>query len=367
MIRLLLIFAFASIAICSPISLRSQPVDRESVWRANKQAIVSIKVTGKSADGEVAPPRTGSGVIIGPSGTILTALHVVGQESEWFKTPTGQYERQIEVIGLDQNGIQRLLGHASSTPVPSHDIAILHITAENLPSVKINAARTDPVASSVAIIWNPQEAQPEPVSADLVPTDQGQYGDVLTLRLAVIEGHSGSGVFAADSRLVGIITKKLDANRALAEPTYGLVAFLPEEPPVRPSEEQIAACETRVRAERASQQSFSASNSVRCQNMGDVQQGSTEYTAPPGYIIVGQVGQQNEVNYGTVGPVQYLKDGERVSAVHAWFKCETPNRPFGPGGWAGTTLTGRIERLLSPSEIGEIRRFCIASLTTTRH
>jgi hypothetical protein len=336
--------------------------DRRSVWEANKQKVVRLKVTGRAPDGQLAPPRSGSGVIIGASGTVVTAAHVVGEDAEWFMTPTGQIEREIEVFALDQNDIVRSLGKATSTRVPSHDLAILHLTAERLPEAKIDSKAPDPFGTAIAMIWDPAAARPDAVSADLQPTDTGHNGDVLTLRLAVIEGHSGSGVFGADSRLIGIITNKLDANRALAEPARFLIPYLPTELPARPSEEQVAVCEARARGQRIDQQPFMASNGVRCDNMGDAQSGIAEYTAPPNYTIIGQVQHRDETNYGAVGPIEYVTDKDRVVTARASIKCETPKRPFGPGGWAGTTLTGLIERVLSSAELVEIRQTCLTEL-----
>jgi S1-C subfamily serine protease len=109
----------------------AQGIDRNGVWSTNKQAVVKIQVTGRNASGAAVPVRKGSGVIIRSNGVILTALHVVGQENEWFESPNGR-DRKIEVFGIDNYGIERPLGVASARPVPSLDIAILTITANNL-------------------------------------------------------------------------------------------------------------------------------------------------------------------------------------------------------------------------------------------
>jgi hypothetical protein len=59
---------------------------------------------------------------------------------------------------------------------------------------------------------------PEPVTADLAPTDQARFGGLLTARVGVEEGNSGSGLFDAQLRLAGIIVNRIDARRALAVP-----------------------------------------------------------------------------------------------------------------------------------------------------
>jgi hypothetical protein len=142
-----------------------------------------------------------------------------------------------------------------------------------------------------------------------------------------------------------------------------LKAQLPDEQPKAPSEDQVAACEARVRAQKADRQPFSAQNSVRCEGGGDQKSGIAAYNAPEGYTIIGQVSHRDETNYGAVGAVEYVHDGERVVSVRAAISCDTPNRPFGPGGWAGTALTGSVERIFSPEERKAMRETCLGELT----
>jgi hypothetical protein len=111
---------------------------------------------------------------------------------------------------------------------------------------------------------------------------------------------------------------------------------------------------------------LTATNKVRCENFGDrhAQSGFTEYDAPPGFSIVGAVGHDDETNeYVHVSALTYVKDNlGRVVVVKAGISCDTPNRIGGSGGWAGTTLTGGIERILSESDLQAIRGSCLASL-----
>lgn len=346
-----------AIALSAPAT--AQSIDRSSVWAANKQAVVKINVTGRNPAGASVPMRKGSGVIVRPNGVIVTALHVIGDDAEWSETPDGR-DRRIEIIGLDGNGIEHSLGTASARAVPAYDLAILTITASNLLAATVADTPPAELSSVVAIIWDPGSHQPEPVSADLVPTDASRFRDNLTLRLAVVEGHSGSGVFNADNKLVGIITNQLDANRALAAPVFAFNHLLPPPQRARPTEQDVAQCEADARKKRVDREAFSVSNGVRCQNMGDNQQGTVQYNAPPGYSIVGQVQRVDETNYGSVGPLRYTRDGGRVSSVSADVSCSTPNRPFGPGGWSNATLNGFIERSLAQDELAEIRRTCLA-------
>jgi Trypsin-like peptidase domain len=321
--------------------------------RATKARALGSCLSKYTAFGSWPPSRIVSEAVI------VTALHVVGQDAEWMESPNGR-DRNIEVFGLDANGIERSLGPAAARPVPSLDIAVRTIRASNLPEAVQADAVPSELGTLVAIISDPDSRQPEPVSADLVPTDRGRHGDNLTIRLAVLEGHSGSGVFGADGKLLGIITNQLGNTRALAAPTYLFAPFLPPRVKTRPAEEEVARCEAQERALRVNRQPFTVSSGVRCENMGDTQRNVAKYAAPPGWSIVGQVEKYDETNYGTVGPVEYHRDGARVSAMSASVQCATPNRPFGPGGWASTTLKGFIERSLTQTDLDELRRTCLA-------
>jgi S1-C subfamily serine protease len=209
--------------------VRAQPIDRNIVWSLNKQSVVKVLVSGRNASGTPVPQRVGSGVIVRSNGVVVTALHVVGKDEEWFETPGGQRDRKIEVVSLNANGIQQSLGPASMRPISGVDIAVLALTASGLHEVDLAGSRPDELSSVVGILWDPELNQPEPVSGDLVPTDRGRFGDLLTVRMAVVEGNSGSGLFGNNNKLVAIVTNQLGSNRALAVPVDQFIAFLPPE------------------------------------------------------------------------------------------------------------------------------------------
>ena len=205
----------------------AQQIDLEAVWNKNWPAVVQLKVTGRYANGDPAPVQTGTGVMVRADGTIITALHVVGPDDDWFELPGGARERKVEVIGLDSNQVKRPLGEASVRPVPSIDIAILNITAQQLPAADVATIRPRDLASTVAILWDPTENLPHPMNGQLLPTDKGQYGDRLTVQMPVDPGNSGSGIFG-DRTLIEIVTNALGSFRALAVPADTFLPFLPE-------------------------------------------------------------------------------------------------------------------------------------------
>jgi hypothetical protein len=209
----------------------AEPVDRNIVWSLNKQSVVKILVSGRDAGGSPVAQRVGSGVIVRSNGVVATALHVVGRDDDWFEMPGGRRDRKVEVLSLNANGIPQSLGTASVRAVPGVDIAILTLTATSLHEVELTDARPEELSSVVGILWDPDLNQPEPVSGDLVPTDRGRFGDLFTVRMAVVEGNSGSGLFAGNSKLVAVVTNQLGPSRALAVPVDQFFSFLPPPPP----------------------------------------------------------------------------------------------------------------------------------------
>jgi Trypsin-like peptidase domain len=214
---------------CGPAA--AEPVDRNVVWSLNKQSVVKILVSGRNPGGSPVAQTIGSGVIVRSNGVVVTALHVVGKDEDWFELPGGRRDRKVEVLSLNSNGIPQSLGTASVRAVPGVDIAILSLTASGLHEAELTDARPEELSSVVGILWDPDLNQPEPVSGDLVPTDRGRFGDLLSVRMAVVEGNSGSGLFGSNSKLAAVVTNQLGASRALAVPVDQFQSFLPPPPP----------------------------------------------------------------------------------------------------------------------------------------
>src|SRR5271169_6013211 len=69
------------------------------IYNDYRRAVVKVVVKGTPADLTTPTTNTGTGFLVSRSGYILTASHVLGQDSEWHPIPGG-VDRTIEVLGL---------------------------------------------------------------------------------------------------------------------------------------------------------------------------------------------------------------------------------------------------------------------------
>lgn len=199
--------------------MSGKPLDRGAVLKRYRTALVTIKVMGRNADGRVAVPRLGTGVVVGTDGLILTAKHVVGEDWEWNETAQGTklLDRKVLVTGLDADGAERPLGEASVETEPGQDLALLLVNPRTPQAAPLSAAVPADNASVVALLGKPGGV-PQPATAELVPTHRALYGSKLTVCLSVEDGDSGSPLFNADFLLVGVVVSSVGSTRALAVP-----------------------------------------------------------------------------------------------------------------------------------------------------
>lgn len=150
----------------------------------------------------------GSGVIISPEGYILTNNHVVEGADEVRVLLTDNRELVATVIGTD----------------PKTDVAVLKITAENLPSAILGDSDKLRVGDVVFALGNPlgigQTATMGIVSATgrrgLGLLDRGDdpgYEDFIQTDAAINMGNSGGALVDARGRIVGINTAIISTTR----------------------------------------------------------------------------------------------------------------------------------------------------------
>lgn len=213
--------AFAAILFATwPSEAQPEPIDLSKVFENSRLSLVKLEVSGTLATGEPGGTRFGSGVIVGPDGVILTALHVVGSESEWQKNPDGSIERYIQVTRRDKQDLLQSLGPASVTALSGYDIAVLSINAKELEAVAIDAGKPTPFGNVAILSWDPNLSVSKPLIGQLTNTDRAKYGDRLTIFAPMIPGNSGAPILNAESKLIGIVTNKMDEYRTLAIPIH---------------------------------------------------------------------------------------------------------------------------------------------------
>jgi serine protease Do len=147
-------------------------------------------------------PRThkaqslGSGVIVSSDGYVLTANHVVeGADEVKVALATGGKEFTAKVVGTD----------------PPTDVAILKISANDLPAITIADSDKLEVGDVVLAIGNPFNVG-QTVTMGIVSAlgrsslEINQYENFIQTDAAINPGNSGGALVDAEGRLVGINT-----------------------------------------------------------------------------------------------------------------------------------------------------------------
>lgn len=147
----------------------------------------------------------GSGIIVSPSGYILTANHVVeGADEIKVGIKNDRTIYSAKVVGMD----------------PPTDVAILKIEAKDLPAVTLGDSDQLEVGDVVLAVGNPfgvgQTVTRGIISAlgrTLAPFGESrQYQDFIQTDAAINQGNSGGALVDAEGRLIGI-------NDAIASPS----------------------------------------------------------------------------------------------------------------------------------------------------
>ena len=144
------------------------------------------------APDEERPRGVGSGFILSPDGFVMTNAHVVDGASTVTVKLTDKREFTAKVIGRDR---------------PS-DVAVLKISAENLPIVKLDPADDVKVGEWVIAIGSPfgfeNSATSGIVSAKSRTLPGGSYVPFIQTDVAVNPGNSGGPLFNMKGEVVGI-------------------------------------------------------------------------------------------------------------------------------------------------------------------
>jgi hypothetical protein len=131
----------------------------------------------------------------------------------------------------------------------------------------------------------------------------------------------------------------------------------------------VLGCVTSALDKLQDRQTKTVRNQVRCEGggiggTGQDLSGVVAFTAPPGYVIVGQPEIVDvHQSRGSQGDLQFTRVGEATTGVKLPITCSSPAQVFGPGAWMGATLRTTIERPVQDSERARIQKECSASVS----
>jgi serine protease Do len=150
---------------------------------------------------EIPETGLGSGVIVSPDGYIVTNNHVVDGSKQVTVTLTDGRELQARVVGRD----------------PQTDIAVVKVSAKDLPSVTFASSGKVEVGDRVLAIGNPFGIG-ETVTTGIVSATGRRaglglaYEDFIQTDAAINPGNSGGALVDVEGRLVGINTAILSRS-----------------------------------------------------------------------------------------------------------------------------------------------------------
>jgi serine protease Do len=143
----------------------------------------------------------GSGVIVSPDGYIVTNNHVVAEAREVMVTLADGRELRARVVGRD----------------PQTDIAVIKVSANDLPAITFASSAKVEVGDRVLAIGNPFGIG-ETVTTGIVSATGRQaglglaYEDFIQTDAAINPGNSGGALVDVEGRLVGINTAILSRS-----------------------------------------------------------------------------------------------------------------------------------------------------------
>jgi len=162
-----------------------KPLSASEIFEQRSPSVVTINTSG----------GIGSGVIIDPSGIIVTSLHVVRGESEAeIQLSNGDIYDAVTVINVDER----------------KDIVLLKLEAYGLTSAPLGNSEMVRTGETVTLIGSP-EGLDLTVSTGIVSSirDSGEGYRLIQTTAAASSGSSGGGMFNEFGELIGIVTSKI--------------------------------------------------------------------------------------------------------------------------------------------------------------
>lgn len=202
------------------------------VFKAVKPAVVSIYYTERATRGRYSMFGFGSGVCVDSSGIVVTARHVLDEETDLFKEPKN-FNSNIK-IAFPQfrlgDGILQVLNAPVEYwgPVEGYDLAMIKLGRHEggypfapLPPSRIDIAPGDDVASAGYPLRGDQERNQDPnFSAGIISRLDPEFvreKNVWTLHNIVVDmtlqpGNSGGPLFNDKGEVIGIVSAHRTSN-----------------------------------------------------------------------------------------------------------------------------------------------------------
>ena len=129
--------------------------------------------------------------------------------------------------------------NAAVRAISGFDVALLRVDGSCFEHAQISSERPKGFPTLIALSWG-VDGVPHPSSADLTTTDVQKYGDNLTIeKIAAVDGDSGSPLFNADEKIVGLLANRLANDGALAVPMANVAPLLPPDVSQQPEADPL--------------------------------------------------------------------------------------------------------------------------------
>lgn len=190
---------FATALLASTILAAGRPAAASSLTTAEIVKRVSpavVAISSLASGGE----STGSGVVIDPSGLIVTNVHVIaGARAVKVRLPNGDIFDQVKVRAFDDR----------------KDLAIIQVAGFKLPSVILGDSDETVVGQNVVLIGNPHRLD-NSVSAGVVSGIRVLDGfRVIQTDAAANAGNSGGPLLNSGGEAIGILSFKVRGSENL--------------------------------------------------------------------------------------------------------------------------------------------------------
>ena len=191
---------------------RSAELTASALFALNRDSVVTVNNT----------KALGSGVIVDPSGLIITNLHVIAQDNiARITLANGRQIEHVMVAGVDA----------------TRDLILLKVNAGSLPSVQLGESTGVAVGERVYAIGSPKGLELS-LSDGIVSAVRDVDGDeAIQTTAAISPGSSGGGLFNSRGELIGITTFKVRGGENI---NFAM--------PVRYVRPLIASAEQRIRS-----------------------------------------------------------------------------------------------------------------------